>query len=288
VTWIKQHPEDNRINLLEESFMPHAASPQAETEYRWEYYRSAYKCGDSEMLHELGRSLCGQNEYPSDFFAWFSAFENQLAEINTSRKETGIYENSFIKTVSLLAESQDPYTARHQKKVSELAADIAREMGLCDDMIQGIRVAGMVHDMGKMSVPAEIVTKPGVLTSSEFSIMKEHPQRAYAVLKRIEFPWPIAEIVLQHHERLDGSGYPQGLKGKDIRLEACILAVADVVEAISSHRPYRANLGIEAALKEIDENRGRLYDTEVTRACQRSLKSDEPMKQFLAFAPVLD
>jgi putative nucleotidyltransferase with HDIG domain len=264
--------------------MLYAVSPQAETEYRWEYHWPANKYGDSETLHKLRKSLCGQNEDPSNFFAWFSAHENQLAEINTSRKEAQTYK-SFIRWVSLLTESQDPYTARHQKKVSELAADITREMGLPDDMIQGVRVAGMVHDMGKMSVPAEIVTKPGVLTSSEFSIMKEHPQRAYAILKRIEFPWPIAEIVLQHHERLDGSGYPHGLKGKDIRLEACILAVADVVEAISSHRPYRENLAIEAALKEIDENGGTLYDTEVTRACQRSLKSDESMRRVAVSAP---
>jgi putative nucleotidyltransferase with HDIG domain len=256
--------------------MPCAVSPQAETEYRWEYHWPENKYYDSETLHELRKSFCGQNNVPSDFFAWFYSFENQLAETDTSKEQTETYK-SFIKWVSFLTEFQDPYTAQHQKRVSELAADIAREMGLPDEMIEGNRVAGMVHDMVKMSVPAEIFTKPGVLTSSEFSIMKEHPQRAYAILKRIEFPWPVAEIVLQHHERLDGSGYPRGLMGKDIRLEACILAVADVVEAISSQRPYRSNFGIEAALKEINENRGTLYDTEVTRACQRSLKSDEPM-----------
>ena len=145
-------------------------------------------------------------------------------------------------------------------------------MGLPADTVEGIRVAGSVHDMGKMSVPPEIVTKPGALTPLEFSVMKEHPQKAYEILKGIEFPWPVPEIVLQHHERLDGSGYPRNLKGNDILLEARVLAVADVVEAISSRRPYRSGLGIDAALKEIDRNKGVLYDTEVARACQRSLK----------------
>jgi len=157
-------------------------------------------------------------------------------------------------------------------KVSELAKDIARELGLPADTIEGIRVAGIVHDMGKLSVPAEIVTKPGALTPFEFSIIKEHPTTAFEVLKEIDFPWPVAEMVLQHHERLDGSGYPLRLKGDEIRLEARVLAVADVVGAISSHRPYRRDLGIEAALTEIDKKKGVLYDTEVTKACRRSLK----------------
>jgi len=171
-------------------------------------------------------------------------------------------------------ESQDPYTAGHQKKVSELAEGIARELGLPTDMIEGIRTAGIVHDMGKVSVPSEIVTKPGVLTPSEFSIIRKHPAKAYEILKDINFPWPVAEIVLQHHERLDGSGYPKGLKGNEIRLEARILAVADVVGAISSHRPYRPNLGIEAALNEIDRNEGVFCGTKVTKACHRSFKGN--------------
>ena len=171
-----------------------------------------------------------------------------------------------------MVESRDPYTAGHQAKVSELAEGIAQEMGLTADRIEAIRVAGIVHDMGKLSVPAEIVTKPGALTPFEFSIIKEHPGKAFEVLKEIDFPWPVAEMVLQHHERLDGSGYPLGLKGHEIRLEARILAVADVVGAISSHRPYRRDLGIDAALKEIDRNKGVLYDTEVTRACGRCPK----------------
>ena len=250
--------------------MPYAVSPQAETDYWPEYFWLTRKYGDSGTLHELRKSLSGQKSNHSDFFAWFSTVENHLAEIDTSRKETETYK-TFIKTVSLLAESQDPYTTRHQKKVSNIAEGIAREMGLPSYMIEGIRVAGSVHDMGKMSVPTEIVTKPGALTPLEFSVMKEHPRKGYEILKGVEFPWPVPEIVLQHHERIDGSGYPRNLKGKDILLEARVLAVADVVEAISSRRPYRSSLGIEAALKEIDENKGTLYDLEVAKACLRSM-----------------
>lgn len=256
--------------------MPYAVSPQSDNDYRWEYYWKGNKYADSQAFHEEGKILCRQKRDHSDSFAWFSAFENHLAEIHTSRKESEAYK-AFIKAVYFLTESLDPYTARHQEKVSELAWGIAREMGLPDDMIEGIRVSGMVHDMGKMSVPAEVVNKPAALTPFEYLIIKEHPQKAYAILKDIQFPWPIAETVLQHHERLDGSGYPGRLKGNEIRLEARVLAVADVVEAISSRRPYRSGLGIEAALKEIDKNKGVCYDIDVVAACERSLKT----KSFL-------
>jgi putative nucleotidyltransferase with HDIG domain len=251
--------------------MSYAVSPQLETDYWSEYSRLTRRYSDAERLHELRTRFRSQDYDPSDFFSWFSASENLLAEIYPSRKEAEIY-RVFIRSVSLLTESQDPYTARHQNRVSEIAGCIAQEMGLSDDMIEGIRVAGMLHDMGKMSVPAEVVNKPTALTPFELSIIREHPQKAYAILKRVEFPWPIAEIVLQHHERLNGTGYPRGLKRNEIQIEACVLAVADVVEAISSHRPYRSGLGIEVALKEIDENKGVFYDTEVAEACQRSLK----------------
>jgi HD-GYP domain-containing protein (c-di-GMP phosphodiesterase class II) len=212
------------------------------------------------------------------FPIWFLEFENHGSEPLLAHNQAETYK-AFIRDVSFLTQSRDPYTAGHQWKVSELAGGIAREMGLPAHTIEGIKVAGMVHDMGKLSVPAEIVTKPGALTSFEFSIIKEHPARAFEVLKEIDFPWPVAEMVLQHHERLDGSGYPSGLKGDEIGLEARVLAVADVVGAISSHRPYRRDLGIEAALKEIDKKKGVLYDTEVSRACRRSIKGS---KVFMA------
>lgn len=172
-----------------------------------------------------------------------------------------------IQVVASIVEARDSYTADHQRRVTNLASAIAAEMGLSKDQIDGIRMAGMVHDLGKISVPAEILSKPGRITEREFDIIKSHTQVGYDILKTIEFPWPIAQIVLQHHERMDGSGYPQGLSGRDIMLEARILAVADVVEAMASHRPYRPALGIDKALEEISQKKGILYDPHVVDAC---------------------
>ncbi|HID87609.1 MAG TPA: PAS domain S-box protein [Anaerolineae bacterium] len=166
-------------------------------------------------------------------------------------------------------EMRDPYTAGHQRRVTHLACAIAREMGLPEEQIEGLRMAGLLHDLGKITVPAEILAKPGPLNDLEYGIITTHPQIGHDVLKEIEFPWPVAEIVLQHHERLDGSGYPQGLSGEEIILEARILGVADVVEAMASHRPYRPAHGMGEALEEILQNRGVLYDPEVVDACLR-------------------
>jgi PAS domain S-box-containing protein/putative nucleotidyltransferase with HDIG domain len=174
-----------------------------------------------------------------------------------------------IHALAATAEMRDPYTAGHQRQVADLICAIAEEMGLPADEIEGIRMAGLVHDIGKMSVPAEILSKPSELSKTEMDLIKAHPQVGYDILKEIDFPWAVAKIVLQHHERMDGSGYPQGLKGDEILLEARILAVADVVEAMASHRPYRPALGIDAALSEIEKNRGRLYDPEIVAACLR-------------------
>jgi putative two-component system response regulator len=173
----------------------------------------------------------------------------------------------ITKAIAITLEMHDPYTFVHQQRVTQLACAIAREMGLSREVLEKIHVAGSLHDIGKMYVPVEILTKSGGLTEIEFDLIKAHPEAGYSVLKMIEFPWPIAEIVLQHHERLDGSGYPAGLSGDGILLEARILGVADVVEAIASHRPYRPALGIDKALKEISQNRGSLYDPEVVDAC---------------------
>ena len=156
-----------------------------------------------------------------------------------------------IEAVSHTVETKDPYVAAHQKRVSQLACTIAKEMGLTAWQIDGIRVVGMLHDIGKITVPTEILSKPGKLSKIEVSMIKDHPKVAFDILKNIEFDWPIARIVVQHHERMDGSGYPYGILGKDILLEARILAVADVVEAMSSDRPYRAARGVEEALAEL-------------------------------------
>ena len=172
-----------------------------------------------------------------------------------------------VRSMAMTVEARDPYTSGHQKRVGELGAAIAREMDLNQDQIEASRISGQIHDLGKISIPAEILSSPRRLSEDEFSLIKTHPRVGYNILKPVEFPWPMARIVLQHHERLDGSGYPQGLKDEAILVEAKILAVADVVEAISSHRPYRPALGLERALEEISQNRGRLYDPAAVEAC---------------------
>jgi PAS domain S-box-containing protein/putative nucleotidyltransferase with HDIG domain len=172
-----------------------------------------------------------------------------------------------IGAIAQLVETRDPYTAGHQRGVGELAAAIARHLGLDAEAIEGVRVAGMLHDVGKTSIPAEILIKPGALSVMEFRLVKEHPGSGYEILRGIEFPWPVALAALQHHERLDGSGYPSGLHDEDIVPEARIIAVADVVEAMASHRPYRPALGLEVALGEIKKYRGTKYDLEIVDAC---------------------
>jgi PAS domain S-box-containing protein/putative nucleotidyltransferase with HDIG domain len=178
-----------------------------------------------------------------------------------------------VNALASMTEKRDPYTAGHQQRVSQLAGAIAREMKLPDEQVEGILVAATLHDIGKIYEPSEILSKPGILTDIEFLMMKVHPQIGYDILRNIEFPWPVATIVLQHHEKLDGSGYPRGLSDGNILLEARILAVADVVEAMASHRPYRAALGIDSALKEISENSGILYDADAVDSCLRLFKN---------------
>ena len=169
----------------------------------------------------------------------------------------------------MTVETRDPYTAGHQRRVADLARSIATEMNLSVDQIDGIRMAAAIHDLGKISVPAEILSKPTKLTALEFSLIKTHSQSGHDILQDIDFPWPIARMVLEHHERMNGSGYPNGLTGDNLLLESRIMAVADVVESMASHRPYRPSLGIEAALEEIEKNRGVLYDTGAVDACLR-------------------
>lgn len=177
-----------------------------------------------------------------------------------------------ISTITKIVDARDPYTAGHQQRVADLASNIAREMGLDENLIQGVSLGAKIHDIGKINVPAELLSKPTKLSNIEYMLIQSHPQVGYNILKDIEFPWPVADIAHQHHERIDGSGYPQGLKGNEIRLEARIVAVADVVEAMASHRPYRPGLGIDKALDEIMENRGKFYDPIVVDACIRLFK----------------
>ncbi len=174
-----------------------------------------------------------------------------------------------IQVMVSAVEIRDPYTAGHQMRSSKIARAIAQEMGLSQEKIDGIRMAGSIHDIGKLSIPAEILSKPTKLSITEFSLIKEHSLKGYEMLKDVESPWPLAEIVYQHHERMDGSGYPRNLKGDEILMEARILAVSDVVESMASHRPYRPALGIDKALEEVEKNRGIFYDVAVADACLR-------------------
>jgi len=176
---------------------------------------------------------------------------------------------STVEVATTLSEMRDPYTAGHERRVGEIAAAIGVELGLDEQRVEGLRVAGHLHDIGKITIPAEILSKPGKLSKIEYQLIQGHPQSAFDVLKDVELPWPVAQVALQHHERMDGSGYPQGLKGDAILLEARIMAVADVVEAMASHRPYRPALGIDKALAEIERGRGTIYDADVADVCLR-------------------
>jgi len=189
--------------------------------------------------------------------------EESLKQYDQIRKLVYQIMDAVLKVFQL----KDPYTAAHQKKVALLSSAIAKEMNLSEGQIESIYIAAMIHDIGKISVPSEILSKPDAINEAEYTLIKNHPEIAFETLKDIESPWQTTKIIIQHHERLDGSGYPLGLTGEDIILEAKILGVADVIEAMSSHRPYRPSLGIDQALEEIVKNKGKLYDPKVVDAC---------------------
>ncbi|SHO48981.1 HD-GYP domain-containing protein [Desulfopila aestuarii] len=195
--------------------------------------------------------------------------ERKLIEEELSNSNTRLQGNleEIVQAMSLTLEERDPYTVGHQRRTTVLAMAIAEKMNLSQDEKKGLQLASLIHDMGKISIPGEILSKPGPLNDVELLLIKRHPKVAYDILKQIDFPWPVDKIVLQHHEKYDGSGYPQKLAGENILLEARILCVADVVETIGSHRPYRPSMGNEAALQEIRDNRGILYDPQVVDAC---------------------
>jgi PAS domain S-box-containing protein len=199
------------------------------------------------------------------FVALVEDITERKESVNRLRKSLG----ATVQAMAVTVETRDPYTAGHQRRVSDLARAIATEMGLSTDQIEGIRMAAVIHDIGKLSVPSELLSMPRKLTDVEFSLIKIHAQSGYDILKDIEFPWPIARMVLEHHERMDGSGYPQGLTGEGILLESRIISVADVVEAMASHRPYRPTVGLAPALDEISGNRGTRYDPDAVDACLR-------------------
>lgn len=221
-----------------------------------------YESWSDLLVDKNGRSV-GFRGMARDITARKEVEKKLLETLENLRKAVA----ATIQVMVHAVEARDPYTAGHQMRAAHLAQAIATEMGLSQEKIDGIRMAGSIHDIGKISIPAELLSKPTTLKDIEFSLIKEHARRGYEMLKDVESPWPLAEIVCQHHERMDGTGYPGNLKGDEILLEARILAVADVVEAMASHRPYRPAKGIDAALEEIATNRGILYDPEAAEAC---------------------
>jgi PAS domain S-box-containing protein/putative nucleotidyltransferase with HDIG domain len=240
-------------------------------------YEVIMKDGQTKYFESWAGLLFDNNSQPIGFRGMArditarKEVEKQLQKtLESLRKAVGMTIQVMVSAV----EARDPYTAGHQSRVAELARSIATEMGLSQDKIEAIRMAGPIHDIGKLSVPAEILSKPTKLKKIEFSLIKEHAQTGFEMLKDVESPWPLAQIVYQHHERMDGSGYPRNLKGEEILIEARILAVSDVVESMASHRPYRPALGLKAALEEIEKNRGALYDADAVDACLRLFREE--------------
>ena len=222
------------------------------------------------LPQRIGKTYVGRVWSFRDITASKRAEKDLQESLVTLRKAL----DGIIQAVALTVEKRDPYTAGHQRRVADLARAIATKMGLSKKQINGIRIAGSIHDLGKTCVPADILSKPERLAENEFGIIKTHPEVGYDILKNIEFPWPIAQTIMQHHERLDGSGYPAGLKGKRIIMEARIVAISDVVEAMSSHSSYRPAPGIDMALDEIQNGRGTAYDPDAVDACISLFKTD--------------
>lgn len=196
----------------------------------------------------------------------------RTAELKNAMERLTTTLESTTLALSMALEKRDPYTAGHQRRVTDLACAIWDKLAMPAEAREGLRIAGMLHDLGKINVPADILSKPSKLSAAEFALIKEHPVSAWEILRLVEFPWPVATIVRQHHERLDGTGYPDGLKDGDILPESSILSVADVVEAMASHRPYRPALGIEVALAEIERGRGTAYRADAVDACLQIFK----------------
>ncbi len=231
------------------------------TEFPIEISISSMKLGEEWHATGIIRDITERKQVEAERLANAKKMERTLSQT--------------IDAVAAMVEARDPYTAGHQRRVAALSCAIANEMGFSADQLHGLNLAATIHDLGKIHIPAEILSKPGRLNPIEFELIKTHPQAGFDIIKDVQFPWPIAQMVLQHHERMDGSGYPQGLQGEQILPEARILAVADVVEAMSSHRPYRPGLGVDAALAEIARQRGVCYDLTVVDSCITLFKENK-------------
>jgi hypothetical protein len=279
-------PAGRAIRLREVQFSSNISTDPAMVPWRAEALKRGYKSSIALPIKLLNGTMACLTLYSVNCDVWSVPERKLLQEIAAdisfgikairteiaNIKHQANLRDSLEQTIQVIADTideRDPYTAGHQRRVANISSRIALELGLSPDFIHGLHLAATIHDLGKIGVPIEILVKPRRLSVMEFSLIKEHPNIGFNILKCINFPWPIAKIILQHHERIDGSGYPLGLKGDDLLLESKILAVADVVEAIASHRPYREALGIQAAMGEITAHRGTAFDVQVVDACLR-------------------
>jgi PAS domain S-box-containing protein/putative nucleotidyltransferase with HDIG domain len=263
--WLKMmHPDD--LKFRQEFLQVEHAGEMSDTEYRISSGENEWRWLNSRMvaIHDGSGKLIGYNCIDRDITMRKEAEQKLLDSIESLEKSF----RSTIYVISKIAETRDPYTSGHQMRTADLAREMAQLMGFSEEKVQSVYLAGVVHDIGKIYIPQEFLTKPGSLNTMEMDLIRMHPAIGFDILSNIDLPWPIADIVLQHHELLDGSGYPSGLSSNDISMEARILCVADVVEAMSSHRPYRASLGTEKALEELAAQSGKLYDPDAVNACR--------------------
>jgi HD-GYP domain-containing protein (c-di-GMP phosphodiesterase class II) len=257
----------DRLLFLQKPFHPqeivHCASALS-AKWLAEQQVRALNVNLENLVHQRTAELQRSNEHLRREIDHRKSVQYELQEsLDYLKKIIG----GTVMAIAMTVAKRDPYTSGHQQRVAELARAIGREIGLSQDQVEGLAIASAIHDIGKISLPAEILSKPSQLSSLEIGLIQAHSQAGYDILKNVEFPWPIAQIVLQHHERLNGTGYPQGLSGEGILKEARIVGVADVVETMSSHRPYRPSIGLSKALEEISANKGILYDPDVVDAC---------------------
>ena len=258
------YPED--LPFIEEQFQKRLSGIVEPSEYRL-----INKSGEVIWIRSSSRPMFKENKVTglSGVFTDISKRKETEEQLKKNFERLQKSTRGIIQAMALTVETRDPYTSGHQIRSAKLATMIAKEMNLSPDQAEGIGMAAAIHDIGKISVPAEILSKPSKLSDIEFQLIQIHPEAGYNIVKDIEFPWPIATIILQHHERMNGSGYPKGLKGEEILPETRILSVADVVEAIASHRPYRPAYGIDIAIEEISQKKGILYDPDTVDACLR-------------------
>jgi len=274
-TWAELREEGKEAGTIEAVYKISTADNNAvwlKDHATIEVYKQDNICLSPGFLTVVSKEMIAEDELKKNHDLLETLVKERTAELTELNKQLQQNLDETIHAMSHMAEERDPYTAGHQRRTTDLALALAKEMRLSEHQIKGIQMAGLIHDIGKISVPGEILNKPGSLNEPEIQLIQRHPQVAYEILNQIDFPWPVDQIVLQHHEKMDGSGYPNGLSSDEIMLEARILCVADVMETMEAHRPYRPGLGREAALEEISNNSGILYDSDVVDICLRLFK----------------